>query len=167
MKHYLSFAFATLLITACSTTEESLEQVISINKISAIDIFDSGCLDKNPSRVSTYGESFNYAVEENDGIYTMHVKHENAMFNCAADEVNVDVHQGEDGSIHIHEIENSMDANCMCEHNLTFDVKNLQSGYHHVVIFYNSVKVDESQEYAIHQFNAQVAKDAKGAIRLE
>lgn len=167
MKHYLLFALAMLSFTACSTTEDSLEQETSIEKISVLGVLDSGCLDKNPSRTSTYGESFIYDVEEKDGVCTMHVKHENAMFNCAADKVNVEVHEGEDGSIHIHEIGNSMDANCMCEHNLSFDIQNLKSGYHHVVIFYNSVNINESQECAIHQCAIQVAKDAKGAIRLE
>lgn len=108
-------------------------------------------------------ETFEYSINKGKhGEYILHVLHKNMTCNVASDKIGVLVHDGKDGSIHIHEKENRMDANGIRQHDVSYDIPYYGKGKYSVSLYHDVVTAEESSPYF--QFDLEVNYGVKGSF---
>lgn len=104
------------------------------------------------------------AISHQKGSVTLQVKHLNAMFNCSSDKIWVKSDM-EGKIIKIYEVENSVAANCMCAHDLSFELGPLAEGSYQVYL-YHSVKEPQEGDFSTH-FTVNVSPSLNQTISVE
>lgn len=103
----------------------------------SLNLIDTGCKDgiNALSDDDDEEEYVSYSIKDgDDGAIYLHIDHYNCAFNCASDSINV--RHFEDGNnIKIHEIGNSMAANCTCAHDLHYNIGPLSEKDYNVSIY--------------------------------
>lgn len=157
---------AVVLLTACG----SETSVVENKPINSSLITDSGCKSEASARSEegdAFGqESISYKAQQKDNKWYLHVEHSNVMFNCASDTIKVKSQIDDDNTISINEIENSYGANCMCAHDITYDVGPLTEGTDYKISLYKSA-INESDNYLQVQFTVKFSNDLTGEITIE
>lgn len=116
-----------LSMTACEKTNKILESNFAVSNIESSD-----CLQHHASR-GVKGRYNPDSISINYHNGTVYVTHYNLMVNCGFEKVNVDIDVDSD-TIRILESGYPVNADCMCDIDNSFEIKNVPSGLYTVII---------------------------------
>lgn len=121
------FAALTLSMTACKKTDTIAEDSFAVSNI----VF-SDCLQHHSSgEIKGLHNPDSISIDYHNG--TIYVTHYNLIVNCGFENVNVNIDVASD-TITILENGSPESADCMCEIDNSFEIKNVPSGSYTVII---------------------------------
>ena len=128
---------AAMAMGACSTEQNIMEQV----RMS--DVVNSGCISSfsaTESRLEYYKAEKEKSAKMSVSVDARNVAHfqvTDLQANCAVNGFSPQVH-AQDGEIRIVLIplgDSTIEADCMCNYNVSFNLSNLVSGTYHVMVY--------------------------------
>ena len=137
VKQVVFLVMAAMAMEACSTEQNVMEQV----RMS--DVVNSGCTssfsatESRPEYYKAEKEKSAKMLVSVDAKGIAHFQVTDLQANCAVNGFNPQVH-AQDGEIRIVLIplgDSTIEADCMCNYNVSFNLSNLFSGTYHVMVY--------------------------------